>query len=259
LLAQYLVEADPASWRQFRNENRAAYDELCADLDRRQRGLCAFCEIDLLTSVGTNAREIEHWRPKSLDTPPDVRWTFGIDNLQLGCLGGSYRYPTVDQDRTGDPAPGPNRSCGAIKGGRDPAQSINGFMPYRPEDLPEYPAMFTVSDDGTLRPVADCGTFGLDVDRLQTTIDFLGLNCTRLKQARRAIMQSLNAALLDYVDNSGGATVDDRFDAAFEELARDTAPDIEGQLPRFVTTIRSFFGREFESLLFPSSGWSTGG
>jgi uncharacterized protein (TIGR02646 family) len=256
LLAGYLATAAPPSWRQFRHEERDAYEELCAALDRRQRGLCAFCEIDLVTSVDTHAREVEHWRPKSLDAPGASLWTFGIGNLQLGCLGGSNKYPLADLDRTGDPPPGPNRSCGAFKGGNDPLESVADIEPYRPQDLPEYPAMYNVDDEGGLRPIADCESFGLSAARLWSTIDFLGLNCTRLKNARRTIRQNLDAALTGYLDEAVGGTDDERFDAAFELLARDTSPSAHEHLPRFVTTLRSFFGRGMDNVLFPVPGWS---
>ncbi len=256
LLAGYLATATPPSWRQFRHEERDAYEELCAALNRRQRGLCAFCEIDLVTSVGTHAREVEHWRPKSLDAPGASLWTFGIGNLQLGCLGGSNRYPLADLDRTGDPPPGPNRSCGAFKGNNDPLDGVAGIESYRPLDLPEHPAMFGVDDEGGLRPIADCDSFGMSAARLWSTIDFLGLNCTRLKNARRAIRQDLDTALTHYLDDALGGTDDERFAAAYELLTRDTAPSGHEHLPRFVTTLRSFFGRGLDNVLFPVPGWS---
>lgn len=256
LLAQYVASADAPTWRQFRDEQRAAYQELCVELHHRQRGLCAFCEIGLITSVETDAREVEHWRPKSFDVPPSIRWTFGIDNLQLGCLGGSKRYPADDVDLTGNPEPGPNRSCGAQKGNENPALGIAGVVPYRPEDIPESPAMFSVSDDGSLRPADDCAAHGLDPVRMWITIDYLGLNCTRLKNARRTILLALDQALLDYVDAAVGASDDERFDAAYRDLARDTAPPTTGTLPRFVTTLRSFFGGGLDNVLFPEPGWS---
>lgn len=256
LLAQYLANARTPTWRQFRDEQRTAYQELCAELHHRQRGVCAFCEIELVTSVATDAREVEHWRPKSLDVPPSTRWTFGIDNLQLGCLGGSKKFPAGDIDLTGDPEPGPNRSCGAQKGNEDPVFGIGGVAPYRPQDMPESPAMFSVDDDGSLRPVDDCAALGLDPVRMWITIDYLGLNCTRLKNARRTVLQALDQALLDYIDAGVAASDDELFDAAYRDLARDTAPLITETLPRFVTTVRSFFGRGLNECLFPEPGWS---
>jgi uncharacterized protein (TIGR02646 family) len=255
-LARYLAASHTPTWRQFRDEERDAYEELCTDLHHRQRGLCAFCENGLVTSLDTHAREIEHWRPKSLDVPPSTRWTFGIGNLQLGCLGGSKKYPAGDVDLTDDPEPGPNRSCGAQKGNEDPALGIAGVVPYRPEDMPESPAMFWVGDDGSLRPADDCAAHGLDPVRMWITIDYLGLNCTRLKNARRTIVQALDHALLEYVDAAAGSTDDERFDAAYHDLARDTAPSKTETLPRFVTTLRSFFGRGLDEVLFPEPGWS---
>ncbi|GAN88484.1 hypothetical protein LU298_00200 [Komagataeibacter intermedius] len=258
LFAEYLANAAPATWKGFRAEARDAYDELCEALSARQRGLCVFCEIDLITSQGFHAREIEHWRPKSLDQHGAMDWTFGINNLQLGCLGGSRRWPLADHDRTGDPKPGPNLSCGASKGNRDPALPMDGVLPYRPSDLPEGPTMFVVASNGEIRPVGNCAAHGLDAARLIATIAFLGLNCTRLKNAREAILRSLDEALLQYLENAEGNSEDERFDVAYQNLARDSAPDPVGNLPPFVSTIRSFFGPNLDPVLFPISGWSNG-
>lgn len=256
LLAHYLETTESPNWRQFRHEHRDGYDELSTALKRRQRGLCAFCEIDLITSADTHAREIEHWRPKSLDQTPSVRWTFGIDNLQIACLGGTRRYPISDIDRTGDPHPAPNQSCGACKADHDPVAGVNGIQPYRPENLPEAPCMFLVADDGALRPIENCGDYGLDAQRLETTIEFVGLNCTRLKNARQAILQALDSVLQSYLDIAEGVSEEARFDAAFLALARDTAPLECDDLPRFVSTLRSYFGAGLDTALFPNPGWS---
>ncbi|MGU3661829.1 hypothetical protein [Methylobacterium fujisawaense] len=262
LLATYVTTASPPSWHDFRQQERAAYDELCIELNIRQRGLCAFCELNFVTTAQTPAREVEHWRPKSLDVPPSVVYTFGIDNLQLGCLGGSQRHPVADVDRTGDPPPGPNRSCGAWKGNANPDDGVSGILPYRPQEIPESPAMFSVDTDGLLRPIPNCAEFNLNSDRLWATIDFLGLNCTRLKLARKKIRDSLDAALTEYleieIESGAEADSDKQFSSALLKLVQDTAPDRAENLPQFITTIRAFFGHAFDNVLFPAAGWATG-
>jgi hypothetical protein len=115
--------------------------------------------------------------------------------------------------------------------------------------------MFSVDDDGALRPVADCDAYGIDTARLWATIDFLGLNCTRLKNARRAIHEALDSALVAYLEAETG-TDDENFNAALLRLAQDTAPPAVGDLTRFVTTIRAYFGRAYDYELFPRDDWS---
>ncbi|RZJ02118.1 MAG: TIGR02646 family protein [Brevundimonas sp.] len=256
-MAAYVAGPNP-SWRQFRDERRDEYDELCAALYSRQRGLCAYCETDLRTSVGTPAREIEHWRPKSLDVPPATRFTFGVDNLRMGCFGGAAHYPTQDVHHTGNPVPGPNLSCGAAKKDDDPSALPRLHLPYTPDELPERPSLFTILDDGEIRAVADCQQLGFEADRLQATIDFLKLNCTRLKNARQVIIQSLNQALTDYLGQISEEADEDEFEAALVRLATATAPPQDEDLPRFVTTLRSYFGRSLDGVLFPTPGWATG-
>jgi hypothetical protein len=173
-------------------------------------------------------------------------------------LGGSNRFPVADLARTGNPPPGPNLSCGAKKGDNDPNALINGVVPYRPSDLPESPAMFSVDDDGALRPISNCDTFGINAARLWATIDFLGLNCQRLKNARRAISENLDATLMEYIDTAPGTNDDERIDAALVRLVVETAPPYTENLPPFITTIRSYFGDAFSDILFPIPGWSEG-
>lgn len=258
LLATYLATETSPSWQQFRDEHRDAYDELCSELNVRQRGLCAFCEIDLITSVFTQAREVEHWRPKSQDVPPNLERTFGVGNLQLGCLGGTNPYPTADIERTSNPPPGPNRSCGAKKGHNDPDNPADQILPYRPQDLPESPSMFSVDSEGSLRPILDSSAFGIETARLWATIDFLGLNCTRLKNARREINKYLDTMLEEYIASVPQLSEDDQIDTALILLAKDLDLCSSGNLPRFVTTIRFYFGRAFDDVLFPVRGWSIG-
>jgi hypothetical protein len=122
--------------------------------------------------------------------------------------------------------------------------------------------MFSVDTDGLLRPIPNCAEFNLNSARLWATIDFLGLNCTRLKLARKKIRDSLDAALTEYleieIEAGAEADSDKQFSSALLKLAQDTAPDRAENLPQFITTIRAFFGYAFDNVLFPAAGWATG-
>jgi len=193
-----------------------------------------------------------------LDVPPATTFTFGVDNLRMGCFGGAARHPTTDVHHTGNPVPGPNLSCGAAKKNWDPDAPPTIHLPYRPDEIPEGQSLFTVLDDGELRPAPDCHQLGFDADRLNATIDFLKLNCTRLKNARQVIIQSLNDALVDYLGSTSEEAGEDEFEAALVRLATATAPSQGQDLPRFVSTLRSYFGRALDGVLFPTPGWATG-
>jgi hypothetical protein len=115
--------------------------------------------------------------------------------------------------------------------------------------------MFNVDPDGTLRPIPDAANFGLETSRLQATIDFLHLNCTRLKLAREEIRQSLDDKLEEYAPLGSDDTT---FNEALEMLASEYAILPQQNLPPFLTVIRTWFGRSFETLLFPKTGWAIG-
>jgi uncharacterized protein (TIGR02646 family) len=73
-------EAYPESrnWNGFRENYKSgeAYKELIGALAAKQRGLCAYCEID----VTDTDRRVEHFHPKC-DTQSLVNWTFDPSNL----------------------------------------------------------------------------------------------------------------------------------------------------------------------------------
>lgn len=250
---------DERGWETFRRNHATAYTVLADALDSHQRGLCAFCEIRLETPARTADRQIEHWRPKSLDrVTPAANFTFSLDNFHMSCTGGTKKpFPAAEPYRTGNPPPGTSLSCGQFKDDDDP--EAEACRPYRPSELPLSPAMFTVDSEGFLSPRSDSADFGLDVDRLWATITFLNLNCTRLKLGRAAIYGELDKALLDYVDASSKPTHDGRWDEALELLAREFEVQERGALPVFLTTRRAFVGREFDAVMVPNPNWLVSG
>lgn len=249
--ADFIAENSDARWNNLRNDHRDVYDDLSAQLIGRQKGLCAFCEIDLKTESGIVAREIEHWRPKR--TNPNL--TFDVGNLRAACRGGSDRHPASEQYRCGDPQPGPNQSCGSFKGDKDPDLISIEKRPYTPDNFPFSHSVFGVDDDGLIYPLQRHADDNLDNKRLQATIDFLNLNSTRLKRKRAEIKAMINSEIESLLPND---STESDFESAMDSLAAQYSDLFTEELPIFVTTIRSYFGDVLEKILLSRISWDVG-
>jgi uncharacterized protein (TIGR02646 family) len=267
LLTRYLQESPPTGngprdWDAFKQNARDAYKDLVDRLVARQRGLCAFCEIHLLAPRSADDREVEHWHPKQ-DSHVHKDWTFDIANLHASCTGGSRVHYMPEnsnpeeqgalQAHYGDPFPRPNRSCGSFKGGSRPnAQADLEKQPLRPGDLPETPCLFHIDSDGVIRPDGSaCGHANIPVSRVQATISFLNLDCTRLRHARAATYGYLEQLLQEKL----AALTDDL--AALDELALEVIwLDERKRLPEFLTTIRTFIGPAADRRLHDIPDWA---
>jgi len=243
-LRKFLSDEKNGNWEQFRNyvdyydSNRnSAYKELMLALEYRQRGLCAYCEIDLKDID----RQIDHFHPKS-DKPEGVDWTFIYTNLFAACKGGDYPF-APESKRFLKPAK-KNLSCGAYRGNKVLNDDI-----LNPAELPTTPSVFLVNDAGEIKvDMAACKTAVIHDDRAQATIDKLNLNCTRLKNARSEIWRKLEEDF-QLLTEEGESDSE-----ALSKLASDyLLPDEKGKLQEFFTTIRSYCGHYSESLLQDSA------
>ena len=228
-LAEYRsVEWESPSWDGFRSHRSgAAYRELRTALVENQRGLCCYCEIDLV-SAGV---QIEHVRPRSAAVS-DPGGELGIGNLLASCYGGTKRSP---RPQVYSPPVGSNRSCGPAKGGA----SNPAFLD--PRDSPASPSLYRVDPEGRITPDADaCAAVGVPVSRVAASIRLVGLDVGRLRRARVAVRRDL--LRLSAGDEDDSATV--------EEVARQVlSPDTDGRLLEFFTTARSYFGDAAEAVL----------
>ena len=85
-----------------------------------------------------------------------------------------------------------------------------------------------------------CETFGIAADKVEKTIDILGLNVERLRRAREARWNALSE---NWAADIGNPQV-------MESAARvELLPDKEYPLRRFFTTSRSYFGAYGERIL----------
>ncbi len=230
-LAAYLAHAGgQATWRGYsrsRGKTGAArYQKLMKALTDLQHGLCGYCEIDLRE----DDRQVEHVVPQS-DPQHGADRALDAANMIACCRGGT----AVSQNARGQtPAPR-SPSCGQAKGNSTDPSFID------PRILPALPSLTRVLSDGRIEADANaCKQTGFSVDRVDRTIDILGLNVKRLRRAREGIWNDLNDSWQKHHADSD----------VMEKAARmELLPDGDGKLPSFFTTVRSYFSPLSESIL----------
>ena len=236
-LANYLADAgdENKNWSGFHNHaGGASYRELVEGLVNLQHGICGYCEID----IQERDRQVEHVIPQS-DPCLGAAHSLNPSNMIACCKGGTLIIN--DETRRLDPVKR-NLSCGQAKGNR----VDNNFVD--PRTLPDLPSLTQVNFEGRLEAdVASCESCGIPVDRIEKTIESLGLNTERLRRARENRWNALNDNWASELDSPGLMKA-----AAKEELL----PDEDNRLPRFFTTSRSYFGMYAEKVLSePPKDW----
>lgn len=228
-LQDYRAQNPSATWDDFRNENRDAYRDVVETLITGQRGLCAYCE----NSLTERDKMVEHFHPKS-DKYSDHNWGLDWNNMLATCKGGSYPYlPDGEAEgRYREPLKD-NLSCDATKG-----NEILDDIIIHPINIPTFPCLFKFrSKNGEMIPdETGCVDAGIPLDKVETTIKKLGLNCVRLKRIRKTVITTLQQWL-------------DAGEDEIEIMAVQLLPDNNGNLGKFFTTIRWYFGDEAEAFL----------
>ena len=229
-LEAYLAEEgnEVKDWDGFRSHDAgASYRKLAEALMDIQHGLCGYCEIDIVEGD----RQVEHVVPQS-DPQQGVANALDYANLIACCKGGTLR--TEDEERRRNPVKR-NRSCGEAKGATVSADFID------PRSLPALPSLLQVNFEGRIEADMDaCATYGIAADKVEKTIDILGLNVERLRRAREARWNALSE---NWAADIGNPQV-------MESAARvELLPDKEYPLRRFFTTSRSYFGAYGERIL----------
>ena len=232
-LAEYLDSVDNPSWDEFGAHNAGeSLRELRATLARSQHHICAYCEIDIWKS----RRQVEHVIPRS-DEGAGERMALDVSNMAACCMGGTVRVVGSGAGDDGDYYRAPirhNMSCGQAKNNRYDDAFID------PREIPAVPSLMSVHGDGLIE--ADeraCQAAGLSAHAVTRTIDMLNLNAERLRVAR----SKWRNALLEesrHVENEGSMS------AWIRSLL---TPNADGQLLRFFTTSRCFFGPMAERIL----------
>lgn len=233
-LQTYVVANPLATWEQFRSGKpryRAIQQQLLSD----QRGLCAYCEIQLLTypeDARANDFRVEHFWPKSPHLPPP-NWALEWKNL-LGCCHGGTSKSVIPPSRFNPSSP----SCDV------PKQSYNwvGFI-LDPLTIPALDILFGYKSNGV-----DAGEIFVNMStcpprllaQAQESIVRLKLNAVRLKLARETVIKKTGQQLVELV-NSGMTP-----QQAFKKLS-EIHLDLDSTFwPAFPTCIRSALGTAAE-------------
>ena len=236
-LATYLEECQDgqASWEGFRDHSASAsYRELVETLAALQRGLCGYCEIDLKESD----RQVEHVIPRN-DPARGCAEALNASNLIACCRGGAARSlhgpdAAADEERYREPAKR-NLSCGQAKDDKSEAAFAD------PRMLPALPSVTKVYPNGRIEAdVNACARCEVDPGSVSRTIEILRLNVERLRLPRERRWRALSRNWSQYFDDP----------EVMESAARsELLPDQNGDLPRFFTTSRSYFGLHGERSL----------
>lgn len=239
----------PKAWKSFKGNCRNGYETLQGDLNKRQRGLCAYCEIDLVAprrkpkddQKDIPDVEVEHFHPKHRDED-GTRWVFEPGNLFLSCRNNSHGTALDDRNRVDSPA-----SCGPFKGGKNPDDEPINQRPLRPSEIPAARSVVSIDlQNGCITSNREnCDAEDVSVSRVDATIGFFNLDCPRLRRARAGIIPGLADQLLFYMEQF---TEDDV--SARRMMAEDTLlAGGDGSLPPFFSTIREFLQPEAEDVL----------
>ena len=144
-LTEYL-KGGVGTWEAFRDTD--VYKDVVEQLFGEQRGICAYCEVDLIRTDGCGYSDIrvEHFHPKSDNHPT---WTFNWDNLLLTCCGGNRNHLTGDNE---DRFTSPDHSCDVPKANKILDDKI--FHPARNAELKSL--LFSYRTDGRMEVSEDC-------------------------------------------------------------------------------------------------------
>jgi len=239
-LTAYRQDYPNGTWDEFKNEV-SAYKELLDEIKTRQYGLCAYCEIDLKNDGVTVDQLVEHFHPKQ-DSNEYHNWGLDFHNLLLCCKGGSYPYhPKGEEEGRFLKPPSKNHSCDHKKRGKRPYE----ICLLAPHLVPKYPVIFRLErknldgyfPEALLLPHQEnCQTANIRVDRVQKTIDELGLNCERLRRIRGKVLDEIDEFLQESENPK-------------EFISKFLLPHTKNTLWPFFTTIRLYFGAAGEKFL----------
>lgn len=226
------------SWKNFKRTGN--YNSVRETLVMDQKGLCAYCEIDLHPSD----RCVEHFTPRHQSTREnnyDLDW----QNMLANCRGGMENIDVFEEENERRISQPPNRvaCCSAAK---------DGFIPdgklLNPLELPISRLFRFSSLDGEIRPDENaCENAAIPVEYVQFTIQKLALNVQRLKNERVAIIAEINQEL------------DERDDGIInpillkKQIASERFGDGQRDSPAFFTTIRWVLGKGAEEHLLDIS------
>lgn len=236
-LAAWREDHPSGSWKEFKDHNRdtpggerGCNNEVWETLVHAQRGLCAYCEIELRAPLALWS-QVEHWHPKDPKKSDGHNWGLDFSNLMAACEGGERAKP--DLGRSLDPI-AETKHCGSAKGNENHTDVL--LDPRR--DVPRMPMIWRFDPTGGIAVSPDAPQ-ELKA-RAEQTIKLLNLDSPVLRRLRKQHWIELNNdverawALRD--DSDKGYRLAQAFVTA-ERLG--LSP--EGRLHQFWSTSRAFF------------------
>lgn len=245
---KYREDNSNATWEQMRNDGiqngREVYQKTSSTLFENQGSLCAYCELKI---VPTNAR-VEHFHPKS--DANGINWNLVWDNLMGVCCGGTVSF--LEEPAFKKP-PKKHMSCDShkdqlIQKGKLSADCEGWII--NPYDLLAHSNFFSVrASTGELvpnkavcvsQPILAGNQHGTNVELVQATISVLNLNCSRLSDARKRVVDRLNSELQEARLSGEDRTTAER---------RITEQHLSSRWPEFFTVYRDTLSVGFEKYL----------
>ncbi len=193
----HYAELTGVKWENFKNHNGGSdYRSIRTKILDDQGGLCAYCETSII-NLPPHKQRVEHFHSKSDSDDPNKNWALDWNNVICVCIGGD------DSDKQLHPLP-ENLSCDSHKNHlinrKKFPQACEGYL-LNPLLISAFPSLFDL-DKATceLKPNSDVcqkveinnNQMGTTQALVQNTIDILNLNCDRLTQDRRAVLNSYN-------------------------------------------------------------------
>ncbi|WP_433850386.1 retron system putative HNH endonuclease [Brucella pseudogrignonensis] len=242
LYSDYIAKNPTEEWNTFTSTEPDVVKEIREQLIRDQRGICAYCEIDLTISgngVGLSDFRIEHFHPKH-DNHPE--WTYQWNNLLAVCCGGSQRYLCDGAD---DRFTAPDLSCDAAKG--EMILDADIFNPTQDEILLSLNFEYTTS-----------GEMGVNVncaDEARATATIMKLRLSTIAETKRKPAQRLTrlrAGVLDGLMSNLQKLMEDGLEVEDAMIYLAEAMFHEDPLknwPKFFSCIRWYLGPAAEERL----------
>lgn len=241
-LANFHLNNPDSDWEAFRNNFRDGYKQVKDQLIGDQRGLCAYCEInlELYNGNGLDDFRVEHFHPKTPHNPPPnnaLEWR----NMLGVCLGGNTKgvgNPSLFTPK--------DFSCDVPKGDLNLTDVILNPI----SDVPEFPPLFEFSEDGIMNVSSQCPP-ELE-NRARETINYLRLSPattngsphSRLIRFRKAIIDQLREQFRGLLDHG----LSDN-EAASQLAEIYFSNDDEAPWPSFFSCIRWYLGPAAETRL----------
>lgn len=234
-------QANPNNdWDQFTANNRNGYNEVKNALRADQRGLCAYCEIDLALGNGEGLDDfrVEHFHPKKPHNPPP-NYALNWQNLLAVCTGGNVRDLAVRTRFTS-----PDHSCDVPKANHNWVGQILDPL----TNIPAFPPLFSYKENSGAM-VVDTSCPAHLVAQANASIQKLCLSPqttqnTRLLRFRKAVIDTLRNEIDNLIES--GFTVEQASDC----LAKTYFPaNHNSPWPAFFSCIRWYLGPAAEAHL----------